>query len=73
MVFQKEIKQSFVESVIKVMEKRQSEADANDYSRLAWLYLNINNEVKALYYADKGLELSPGNSHCQRLHDRLSY
>ena len=69
----KEIKQSFVESVIKVMEKRQSEADANDYSRLAWLYLNINNEVKALYYADKGLELSPGNSHCQRLHDRLSY
>lgn len=69
----KEIKQSFVEAVIKVMEKRQSEADANDFSRLAWLYLNLNNEVMAFKYANKGLELDPDNTHCQRLHDKLSY
>lgn len=69
----REIKQSFVEAVVKAMEKRQLEADANDYSRLAWLCLNLNNEIKALEYADKGLELDPNNTHCQRIHDKLDY
>lgn len=68
----REIKRSFVEAVIKAMEKRQSEADANDFSRLAWLYLNLDNEVMALHFADKGLELNPSNFHCRNLHDRLS-
>lgn len=67
------IKVSFVEAIVKAMEKRQSEADANDFSRLAWLYLNLNNETKALQYADKGLELDPSNIHCLNLHNRLSY
>lgn len=69
----KEIKKSFVEAVIKVMEKRQSEADGDDYSRLAWLYLNIQNDRKALFYAEKGLEKDPGNYHCQRLCSKLNY
>ncbi len=68
----REVKLSFVEAVVKAMEKRQSEADANDYSRLAWLYLNLDNEVKALYFADKGLEIDPSNFHCLNLHNRLS-
>lgn len=53
------------------MEHRQSEANAADYSRLAWLCMNEQDLSAAEAYARKGLELEPDNEHCLRLLSRL--
>lgn len=68
----KDIKRSFVELIISIMENRASEGDADDYSRLAWLYLNINNEAKALQFAERGLQIDENNAHCAKLYKKLS-
>ena len=48
------------------------EANAVDCSRLAWLFLNLQNEPAALKYARMGLEKDNSNQHCQNLVDKLS-
>ena len=55
-----------------VLQKRISEANAIDCSRLAWLCLNLTDEVNALKYAHIGLQLDPSNSHCKNLVKKLS-
>jgi len=70
--FDREIKRSLVEYVISVMEKRIDEANGDDYSRIAWLCLHINDEVKAAQFVHEGLKLDPDNVHCTRLSERLS-
>lgn len=70
--FNRDIKRSLVEYVISVMEKRIDEANADDYSRIAWLCLHINDEAKAARFAQEGLNHDPGNVHCLRLRERLA-
>jgi hypothetical protein len=53
------------------MERRSNEADANDLSRLAWLYLHLHNPDMALEIVIRGLALEPENEHCIRLARRL--
>lgn len=68
----KDLKTILMENIAKTMENRIIEADATDCSRLAWLYLNLNDEIKALKYTKHGLDLDPSNQHCIRLFSKLS-
>lgn len=56
----------------KSMERRITEADAVDCSRLSWLCILVSDETNALKYAKLGLELDPENSHCINLIHKLS-
>lgn len=50
-----------------VMEVRISEGNAGDCSRLAWLYIRLQNMPKAIEVTRRGLKLEPDNYHCQNL------
>lgn len=67
-----ELKRLLIEAVLRIMTNRVREANAVDCSRLAWLYLNTNDEVNALKFAKMGAELDRTNVHCQKLVDKLS-
>ena len=54
-----------------VLERRRSEADAVDYSRMAWLALHLSDEAKAAEYVRAGLECDPDDLHCLRLAMKL--
>ena len=60
-----------IQLIIEKMEQRIKEANAADCSRLAWLCLNMQDEAKALKYAQKGLRLDNANKHCIRLVQKL--
>ena len=56
---------------VDVMARRQSEANADDLSRLAWLYLQLRDTRRAREVAMLGLGREPDNIHCQRLVERI--
>ena len=64
-------KNQLIIMVMSKMEKRINEANAADYSRLAWLCLNMQDESRALKYAKIGLDLDEANIHCKRLVEKL--
>lgn len=66
-------KRVVVQRLVQVMESRISEANADDCSRLAWLYMHLQNETKACEYANRGLYIDGGNPHCLKLIERLRY
>ena len=65
-------KSYLIQAVINKMESRINEAGAVDCSRLAWLFLNLQNEQNALKYARLGLRKDDSNQHCQKLVNKLS-
>ena len=60
----KEERQSLVGDLIERMEARSGEADAQDLSRLAWLYANVRRIEEGLAVARRGLTLRPGQRDC---------
>jgi tetratricopeptide (TPR) repeat protein len=70
-LFDTEEKRIIVQDLVETMEKRVNEADANDFSRLAWLCLHLKNEEKAGYFTQRGLEEDPDNIYCRRLLAKL--
>jgi hypothetical protein len=64
-------KEALVSKLLDVIEKRAEEGDATDYSRIAWLALNIHDETKAKEYTERGLAIEPTNPHIQSLANRL--
>jgi hypothetical protein len=54
-----------------IAERRISEADATDLSRLAWLCLGLDEVEKARRLTQMGLALDPENEHCLNLASRL--
>ncbi len=60
-------KQTVIMQFIELMEKRITEADANDYSRLAWLCRYLHDKTRAIEYTKKGLIIDPFNEHCLKL------
>ncbi len=60
-----------IERVIQEMDKRVTQLDGDNCSKLAWLYLNVGNEERARDVARRGLERDPENGHCKRLMQRL--
>ena len=57
--------------VTAVFEKRLSELNATNCSRLAWLYLNVGRTDRARDVAKLGLQREPSNEYCQRLVQKL--
>lgn len=58
--------------IAQVMSSRiKTEGDSTDYSRLAWLYLNLNDEELASKYTLIGLSLDPYNVYCEKLRSKL--
>jgi hypothetical protein len=60
------------QKLAQVMENRISEGDATDCSRLAWLFLRLQDEEKAQGIVELGISLDPENPHCKNLATRLS-
>ena len=64
-------KRHLAQRIAAALEKRRSEADADDYSRMAWLAIHLDQEGAAREYVTSGLALDRDNYHCQRLAERL--
>lgn len=64
-------KRALIDRVRRLMQSRITEANATDYSRLAWLHLNLGETEIAMELAGKGLKLDPTNTHCLRLAQRV--
>lgn len=65
-------KLSLAGRLLAVMTSRRKEADANDFSRMAWLAIHLEQESVAQDHVKAGLKLDPENYHCQKLAGRLS-
>ena len=57
--------------LLDVLDRRQSEANADDLSRMAWLALHVRQDEKAKQYVRQGLEHDLENMHCLRIAERL--
>lgn len=65
-------RRALVEPLIEIMRTRiDAEGDATDRSRLAWLYMNLQDQAAARVHVQIGLELEPGNDHCLKLAESL--
>lgn len=65
-------RRALVKPLIRVMEARiDDEGDATDRSRLAWLFLNLQDQDAARIHTQKGLELDSNNDYCLKLADFL--
>ena len=67
----KDERRILAERLLGVLEARKSEADADDFSRMAWLALNIGQKARAEQFVDLGLAGDPMNQHCLSLQERL--
>jgi len=61
-----------IRRVVDQLEERIENGDATDCSRLAWLFLNLHDTVRAEHYANLGLKKDPNNDYCLGLTQRLS-
>ncbi|MGE3979238.1 MAG: NB-ARC domain-containing protein, partial [Nitrospira sp.] len=68
----REDKRELAQRIAAVLEKRRSEADADDYSRMAWLAIHLDQEGVARDYVTAGLAIDQDNYHCLRLAQRLN-
>lgn len=66
-----EEKRVIVAKVAEAMHKKLDEADADDCSRLAWLYLHLQDEESARDIIQRGLDINPDNEHCLNLKTRI--
>lgn len=64
-------KRYIVRQLADLMQNRQDEADADDCSRLAWLFLHLRDEQKAQEVAERGLSIEPTNDHCLNILQRI--
>ena len=64
-------KRILIQRLATVMSDRLSEADADDCSRLAWLYFHLHDEVRVRSLTKEGLKLAPDNEHLKRLAEKL--
>lgn len=66
-----DVKRLMSQELLDVFQKRSEEADADDFSRMAWLALHLRQIEKAKKFVDRGLEIDPQNIHCVNLESRL--
>ena len=66
-------KKILLNKLIDTMKGRITEGNATDYSRLAWLMINNNDDKNAKIYINKGLELDNENPHCQKLREKIHF
>jgi hypothetical protein len=65
-------KDVLVQRLVESFEKQRDEMNATDYSRLAWLYLNLRDADSAGRMTKNGLLLEPTNEYCVNLAYKLS-
>ena len=69
--FEQDEKSQIVQLLILLMEQRDNQADATDFSRLGWLYMHNNQLKEAESAARRGLALEESNEYCKRLLKRI--
>ncbi len=67
----KEEKHQLAKPLADVLDRRKNEADADDFSRMAWLNWHLGLEQIAQEYAERGLKIDPENLHCKKILERL--
>lgn len=67
----KDERRQLAKRLLSVLERRRGEADADDYSRMAWLALHVGQDQKAIEYATEGLGIDASNDHCRKIAQRL--
>jgi hypothetical protein len=67
-----EQKRAFAKRLVSVMEPKIADGDANDCSRLGWLFLQLGNKNRAWEIVQGGLTLDPYNEYCLNLAARLT-
>ncbi len=68
---EKDQKRALSASLVKVLQSRKGEAEADDFSRMAWVAIHCEQKSYARDYVNTGLELNPENPHLQKLAQRL--
>ena len=63
----REVKRIQVKDVVGALEECYGELDATDLSRLAWLQVHLGEHAAARHAVNRGLEIDPHNTYCQRL------
>jgi len=66
-----EARRQMVRRLATVMDRRQAEADADDYSKMAWLSIHLGEVEKAKQYVARGLSKDPENDHCLAMAERF--
>ncbi len=66
-----EEKRVLIRRIADALEARTGEADATAFSRLAWLYLHLKDDRRAVTLTKRGLMLDGNNDYCLRLAERL--
>jgi hypothetical protein len=61
-----------VQSLARSLETHLALLDADGCSRLAWLYIRLGEDAKAMEIATAGLGRDGDNIHCQRIADKLA-
>lgn len=69
--FEMDARQVLARRLLSAMEQRIVQAEAIDYSRMAWLCLMLDDQPAAVEYTRSGLRKDPGNEYCQNLATRL--
>ena len=64
-------RRALVRPLIDVFERRSDEADAQAFSKLAWLHANIGDRRSGIQAAERGLELEPGQRDCRKFLHRM--
>ena len=67
-----DVKRLMSQELLDVLESRAQEADADDFSRMAWLALHLKQPEKAGNIVDLGLDIDGQNIHCLNLKSRLN-
>jgi len=67
----KEQRRRLASRIIDVLSQRKAEADAGDYSRMAWLAIHSGRESQARDFVERGLAKDGGNHHLVNLAQRL--
>jgi hypothetical protein len=57
--------------LLNLAEARLAEADATDFSRVAWLALALHDEERARGFTLEGLTIDPNNEYCAKLAQKL--
>jgi tetratricopeptide (TPR) repeat protein len=65
-------KRVLVEQLLRELKLASEQATAADFSQIAWLCLQLQDEREAREYVLRGLELDPSDVHCRRLARRLN-
>ena len=68
---EKEQKRDLATRIISLLAARKAEADADDFSRMAWLAIHSGRESLARDYVEAGLAMDGGNYHLVKLAQRL--